>query len=145
MAIQGRIYHRGRPSHQNSAIRWLLYDGFVETLPPYQSANWFASIPRAWITAFKNAQERWQNLLAHPRSTRGWTSNRPYYGYSVKDTRRNRKQNPELRYGTVTIRYRCKSIRLGCRGLLAFPFKLNTEYLPIELCRGTIAPRRINL
>jgi hypothetical protein len=55
MAIQGRVYHRVRPNHQNSAVRWLLYDGFLETPPPHQSADWFASIPPAWITVFKNA------------------------------------------------------------------------------------------
>jgi hypothetical protein len=67
MAIQGRVYHRVRPNHQNSAVRWLLYDGFVETLPPHQSADWFASIPPAWITAFKKALLRLNSFAINLR------------------------------------------------------------------------------
>jgi hypothetical protein len=55
IAIQGRVYHRVRPNHNNSAVRWLLHDGFLETNPPHQSSDWFASLPPDWITAFKNA------------------------------------------------------------------------------------------
>ncbi|KAK7002201.1 hypothetical protein R3P38DRAFT_2557039, partial [Favolaschia claudopus] len=55
LAIQGRVYHRVRPNHDNSAVRWLLYDGFLETAPPHQNASWFESIPTPWVDAFKRA------------------------------------------------------------------------------------------
>ena len=67
MAIQGRVYHRVRPNHSNSAVRWLLYDGFIQTTPPHQHADWFASIPPAWITAFKNALLRVNSFASNLR------------------------------------------------------------------------------
>ncbi|KAJ7939821.1 hypothetical protein B0H13DRAFT_1586827 [Mycena leptocephala] len=42
MAIQGRVYHRVHPNHQNSAVCWLLYDGFIDTVPPHRHSDWFA-------------------------------------------------------------------------------------------------------
>ncbi|KAF8143487.1 hypothetical protein K438DRAFT_1633431 [Mycena galopus ATCC 62051] len=53
LAIQGRVYHRVRPSHENSAVRWLLYDGFMNTLPPH--TGWASTIPPEWIDTFKAA------------------------------------------------------------------------------------------
>src|SRR6266852_4541167 len=46
VAISGRVNHRVRPSHGNSAVRWLLYDGHEDTNVPHQSAQWFSDIPR---------------------------------------------------------------------------------------------------
>ena len=40
VAIQGKVYHRIRPSHDNSAVRWLLYDGSMSHVPnhlPHES------------------------------------------------------------------------------------------------------------
>ncbi|EJD34519.1 helicase [Auricularia subglabra TFB-10046 SS5] len=50
-AVQGRIYHRVRPDHINSAIRWLLYDGFMRGTVPHSGANWFVKLPTNWIDA----------------------------------------------------------------------------------------------
>jgi len=52
MAIQGRVYHRIRPTHTNSAIRWLLYDGFVANMP---HANHASALPPTWIPAVRDA------------------------------------------------------------------------------------------
>ena len=48
-AIQGRVYHRVRPSHENSAVRWFLYDGFMLDKVPHP--QWATIIPPAWIDA----------------------------------------------------------------------------------------------
>ena len=34
-AIQGRVYHCIRPTHTGSAIKWLLYDGFIHNMAPH--------------------------------------------------------------------------------------------------------------
>jgi hypothetical protein len=48
-AVQGRVYHRVRPNHENSAVRWFLYDGFMRDKIPHP--EWAAIIPPAWIEA----------------------------------------------------------------------------------------------
>ena len=53
LAIQGRIYHRLRPNHENSAVRWLLYDGFMCNMLPFRSLA--DALPPNWITALRNA------------------------------------------------------------------------------------------
>ena len=53
VSIQGRVYHRVRPSHNNTAIRWILYDGFLTRLAPHQ--NWANALPEAWIEAVRTA------------------------------------------------------------------------------------------
>jgi hypothetical protein len=55
VAIQGKVYHRIRPTHTDSAIRWLLYDGFMENPPHSHLAE---SIPTAWIEAVHAALNR---------------------------------------------------------------------------------------
>ncbi|KAJ7052403.1 hypothetical protein C8F01DRAFT_1261856 [Mycena amicta] len=56
VAIGGRVYHRVRPNHANSAVRWLLYDGFEDdaTAPPHSGSDWFREIPQHWTTAFRD-------------------------------------------------------------------------------------------
>jgi hypothetical protein len=50
VAISGRIYHRLRSgSNANSAVRWLLYDGFDPSATPHSDA----SIPPQWITLLR--------------------------------------------------------------------------------------------
>ena len=53
VSIQGRVYHRVRPSHNNTAIRWILYDGFLAHLAPHQ--NWANVLPDSWIDAVRSA------------------------------------------------------------------------------------------
>ncbi|EJD45353.1 helicase [Auricularia subglabra TFB-10046 SS5] len=50
-AVEGKIFHRVRPSYTNSAVRWLLYDGFMRNKTPHASAGWFQKLPPAWIDA----------------------------------------------------------------------------------------------
>ena len=52
LAIQGRVYHRVRPTHTNSAVRWLLYDGFMQNVP---HPTWAALLPSPWIDAVRHA------------------------------------------------------------------------------------------
>ncbi|KAI6021354.1 hypothetical protein PISMIDRAFT_92396, partial [Pisolithus microcarpus 441] len=52
LAIQGHIYHHVCLSHTNSAIHWLLYDGFMENIPHVQ---WASVLPDGWIDAVCNA------------------------------------------------------------------------------------------
>ena len=51
-AVQGKVYHRVHPTHANSAVRWLLYDGFMGNMP---FAAWAESIPQTWINALRTA------------------------------------------------------------------------------------------
>ena len=55
-AVQGKIYHRIRPSHPNSCIRWLLYDGFMAKKCPFQ--EWATQLPPSWISSVKKALKR---------------------------------------------------------------------------------------
>ena len=52
LAIQGKVYHRVRPQHQNSAVRWILYDGFLPTRMPFP--NFASDLPREWITTVRD-------------------------------------------------------------------------------------------
>ena len=54
-AASGRIYHRVRPSIQNSGTHWLLFDGYEPSRAPHQ--RWASTLPPDWVllaaTAFK--------------------------------------------------------------------------------------------
>lgn len=52
-AIQGRVYHRVRPSHCNSAVHWFLYDGFLRDKIPH--SEWATTIPSEWIDAMETS------------------------------------------------------------------------------------------
>lgn len=52
-AIHSHIYHRVRPTHHNSAVHWLLYDGFLPDCAPYQ--NWASLLPPSWVQAVTHA------------------------------------------------------------------------------------------
>jgi hypothetical protein len=52
-AIQGRVYHRIRPHHALSAIRWILYDGFEIGQAPHPDL--LQSLPDVWINAVRSA------------------------------------------------------------------------------------------
>ena len=65
LAIQGRVYHRVRPNHTNSAVRWLLYDGFMQNIP-YPA--WASLLPSTWIDAMRLALQNtnpFVNALQH--------------------------------------------------------------------------------
>jgi hypothetical protein len=36
--MAGRLYHHIRPDHRDSAVRWLLYDGFANECIPFADA-----------------------------------------------------------------------------------------------------------
>ncbi|EMD31000.1 hypothetical protein CERSUDRAFT_60644, partial [Gelatoporia subvermispora B] len=52
-AVQGRIYHRVRPNHSNSAVRWLLIDGFAPDRVPHSQIS--SRLPSAWLDGVRTA------------------------------------------------------------------------------------------
>lgn len=66
VAIQGKVYHRVRPTHQNSAVRWLLYDGFMDGFAPH--TNWADIIPAPWLNSVRSALFRINPFVAGLRS-----------------------------------------------------------------------------
>lgn len=53
LAICGRIYHSIRPGFSdNSAIRWMLYDGFDDSRVPH--SDHARQLPQAWIHSFRD-------------------------------------------------------------------------------------------
>ena len=52
-AVQGKLYHRIRPSHRNSAIRWMLYDSFMDNKHPFEDLA--ATLPAGWIHSVRSA------------------------------------------------------------------------------------------
>ena len=62
VSIQGRVYHRVRPSHNNTAIRWILYDGFLAHLAPHPT--WANVLPETWIDGVRSALIRVNPLVA---------------------------------------------------------------------------------
>ena len=66
ISIQGKVYHRIRPSHHDSAIRWLLHDGFMQHKAPHE--NWASIIPATWKAAFTSALLRVNPLIHQLRN-----------------------------------------------------------------------------
>ena len=58
VAMEGRLYHRVRPTHYDSAIRWLLYDGFSHGSIPHAHSAWASKVPLPWIDAVRMALSR---------------------------------------------------------------------------------------
>jgi hypothetical protein len=52
LAIQGRVYHHVQPSHKNSAVHWLLHDGFRQHI---LHAEWASTLPDGWIDIVHSA------------------------------------------------------------------------------------------
>jgi hypothetical protein len=53
IAIQGKVFHRIRPSHLSSPIRWILHDGFQSASRPHR--NQTDQIPDTWFIAMREA------------------------------------------------------------------------------------------
>ena len=53
VAVQGKVYHWIRPTHQNSSLRWLLFDGFMQDKVPFPDK--VAKLPSTWIPSIRNA------------------------------------------------------------------------------------------
>ena len=64
-AIGGRVYHRVRPTHKDSAVHWLLYDGFERNKPPHE--RWANTLPSAWIDAMRAALQAHNPFVQHLR------------------------------------------------------------------------------
>jgi hypothetical protein len=55
-SVQGKIYHRLRPKHRDSSVRWLLFDGFSDSSIPH--SKWASKLPSHWISGVKDALTR---------------------------------------------------------------------------------------
>ncbi|KAF8577902.1 hypothetical protein K439DRAFT_1621784 [Ramaria rubella] len=55
-AVEGKVFHRVRSTHENSAVRWLLYDGFMHSFAPHQ--RWIDVLPTQWVDAMKDVMLR---------------------------------------------------------------------------------------
>ena len=54
VAIAGRVYHHIRTDpHDDTAVRWILYDGFSDTGIPHRSQA--RDIPSSWIDAVRTS------------------------------------------------------------------------------------------
>lgn len=55
-AASGRMYHRIRPSVENSGAHWLLFDGYEPSHAPHQ--RWASTIPPDWVILASTALKR---------------------------------------------------------------------------------------
>ncbi|KAJ3710940.1 hypothetical protein C8R42DRAFT_596405, partial [Lentinula raphanica] len=62
VAIKGRVYHQVRPAHPNSAVRWLLHDGFLPDHFPH--SQWASTLPPEWLTNVHSALQRVNPMFA---------------------------------------------------------------------------------
>lgn len=53
--MAGQLYHHICPDHQDSAVHWLLYDGFANECIVFADAAWASKIPLPWIEAVRQA------------------------------------------------------------------------------------------
>lgn len=70
VSIQGKVYHRVRPTHNNSAVCWLLFDGFMQDLAnaPYNDTNWADRVPMSWKSALRAALQLYNPFVLAIRS-----------------------------------------------------------------------------
>jgi len=47
LSIQGHIYHHVRPNHNDSTVRWLLYDSFMRNTAPFEHLA--QTLPPNWV------------------------------------------------------------------------------------------------
>ncbi|KAF8588293.1 hypothetical protein K439DRAFT_1406625 [Ramaria rubella] len=52
-AVEGKLFHRVRPTHQDSCVQWLLYDGMMHNYAPHH--RWIDLLPIAWRNAMNAA------------------------------------------------------------------------------------------
>ncbi|KAI5983631.1 hypothetical protein EDD15DRAFT_2178687, partial [Pisolithus albus] len=81
-AIQGRVYHRIRPTHENSAIRWLLFDGFMQNVP---HAQWAATLPDGWIPSVRQALSLVNPFVRYLHHFRSFSEEYPSASLILKD------------------------------------------------------------
>ncbi|KAI6149382.1 hypothetical protein BKA82DRAFT_129128 [Pisolithus tinctorius] len=82
LAIQGQVYHHIQPGHTNSAVCWLLYDGFMRNTP---HAQWASKLPPRWIDAVRQALERVNPFVTALRSLSAFSISHPSATLILKD------------------------------------------------------------
>lgn len=65
IVIEGRSYHRIRSTHANSAIRWVLHDGFEHGSAPFPNIS--EDLPLAWLSAVRLSLSRVNPFVHHLR------------------------------------------------------------------------------
>ena len=65
VAIQGKVYHRVRPQHADSAIHWILYDGFMQNVPAHQEIA--STLPAEWVASLQAALLNYNPFVQHLR------------------------------------------------------------------------------
>jgi len=84
VCIQGKVYHRIRPSHRDSAVRWLLHDGFMQHKSPHP--QWADTLPDVWKTAFRSALERINPFVHQLRNLNKVTDDMPHMQLVLHDS-----------------------------------------------------------
>jgi hypothetical protein len=60
VSVQGKTFHRIRPDHRSSPIRWILYDGFeANAMPRCDQLN---EIPQPWLDALRSALQTFNSF-----------------------------------------------------------------------------------
>ncbi|KAI5994452.1 hypothetical protein EDD15DRAFT_2107529, partial [Pisolithus albus] len=83
LAIQGCVYHRIRPTHRNSVVRWLLFDGFMQNIP---HAQWAATLPQGWIEQVRHALSTVNPFVGALQNFRSFSQEYPTATLILKDT-----------------------------------------------------------
>ncbi|KAI1788268.1 hypothetical protein LXA43DRAFT_840440, partial [Ganoderma leucocontextum] len=96
-ALGGRVYHCLRPEHPDSAIHWMLYDGFDLQRPPHR--RYACGLPPNWLDSVKCALLR-VNPFARQLSMLGQLdpATCPHFSIILADT----PDSPEI---AAIIRY----------------------------------------
>ena len=99
-AIQGKVYHRIRPTHQDSAVRWLLHDGFMQQSAPH--SRWNAALPPLWTEALTAALSRVNPFVTQLRNLTAIASNIPTAHLVLQDSGSSPEIAAIMRYENTT-------------------------------------------
>lgn len=102
VAIQGKVYHRIRPTHLDSAVRWLLHDGFLQQNVPHH--RYAAAIPAQWINALRIALMRVNSFTRHIRTLTVLTNQLPTAQLVLHDEGSTPEIAAIMVYGNTTER-----------------------------------------
>ena len=84
LVIQGKVYHRLRPTHHDSAVRWLLHDGFLQQAAPH--SRWLPSLPPSWTDALTTALSRVNPFVMQVRNLTAISTNIPTAHLILQDS-----------------------------------------------------------
>ena len=120
-AVQGKLYHRIRPRHPNSALRWILFDGFMDDKHPYE--NLAANLPSGWLSSVRNALQRINPFVRQLRMLRTYIPHFPNANLVLHDA-----GAPEV---AAIINYNSTSMQSRPRSLRISNARNEVQYVPI--------------